>query len=169
MNIKLIGIFFIWWNLISCQIEQVENIEIKSIDEYLSIKEGIKIYYGENLLEDKSNKTYKIVNISDTIKFSLSEEEKELINKSFIKEKIYNFIDKEQSIGEIDNMIRMPKTIEIRTNKRNILVKYRYFFNDQKSIIDKDKTKRFNKFMRAIDSIIYYKKIYKENNIFKKR
>lgn len=127
MNIKLIGIFFIWWNLISCQIEQVENIEIKSIDEYLSIKEGIKIYYGENLLEDKSNKTYKIVNISDTIKFSLSEEEKELINKSFIKEKIYNFIDKEQSIGEIDNMIRMPKTIEIRTNKRNILVKYRYF------------------------------------------
>ena len=71
MNIKLIGIFFIWWNLISCQIEQVENIEIKSIDEYLSIKEGIKIYYGENLLEDKSNKTYKIVNISDTIKFSI--------------------------------------------------------------------------------------------------
>ena len=154
MNIKLIGIFFIWWNLISCQIEQVENIEIKSIDEYLSIKEGIKIYYRENLLEDKSNKTYKIVNISDTIKFSLSEEEKELINKSFIKEKIYNFIDKEQSIGEIDNMIRMPKTIEIRTNKRNILVKYRYFFNDKKSIIDKDKTKRFNKFMRTIDSII---------------
>ena len=154
MNIKLIGIFFIWWNLISCQIEQVENIEIKSINEYLSIKEGIKIYYGENLLEDKSNKTYKIVNISDTIKFSLSEEEKGLINKSFIKEKIYNFIDKEQSIGEIDNMIRMPKTIEIRTNKRNILVKYRYFFNDQKSIIDKDKTKRFNKFMRTIDSII---------------
>ena len=95
--------------------------------------------------------------------------EKELINKSFIKEKIYNFIDKEQSIGEIDNMIRMPKTIEIRTNKRNILVKYRYFFNDQKSIIDKDKTKRFNKFMRAIDSIIYYKEIYKENNIFKKK
>lgn len=48
-------------------------------------------------------------------------------------------------------------------------MKYRYFFNDQKSIIDKDKTKRFNKFMRTIDSIIYYKEIYKENNIFKKK
>jgi|GEM_PF-2093886 hypothetical protein len=160
-------IIYIIFLFVSCQ-EKVEDVIVKSENKYISISKGLQVYKLKNIVEIKDSNSFKVIDSLDILNFKLSEEEKQLINKSFNKEKIYTFEDSEKEIGEIENTIKLPKMIEIKTNRRNILVEYNYFFYDQKYIINKDKTKRFNNFMRTIDSIIYYKEKLKENNIFKK-
>lgn len=91
----------------------------------------------------------------DSIKINLSDSDWKAINESFLKNKIISFSHVNDDIGEKTNSIEVGEKYLITTNDRKLVVNYNYFFNDSK--INKNKTKRFKKFMKVCDSIINYK------------
>lgn len=147
------SIVFILFSCSKEKKEKIENVIIITENKYLSIYEGFEINNREDFIRGKNN--YELVYIKDTIKFEITEEEKNIINKSFIQNKIEYISKNNMNIGEKVEYIIMPKKINIKTNRRNIDIEYNYFLDEVK--IDKIKTMEINNFLRTIDSILHYK------------
>ena len=93
----------------------------------------------------------------DSINIKLSERDRDIINKSFVKNKLFEFEDNINDVGVLANSIEQPMKIKIETNKRTINITYHYFLGNDENIINKGRTKRIKNFMKTFDSIIYYK------------
>lgn len=153
VKIFYMSIVFILFSCSKEKKEKIENVIIITENKYLSIYEGFEINNREDFIRGKNN--YELVYIKDTIKFEITEEEKNIINKSFIQNKIEYISKNNMNIGEKVEYIIMPKKINIKTNRRNIDIEYNYFLDEVK--IDKIKTMEINNFLRTIDSILHYK------------
>lgn len=126
--------------------ELPNNITVKGKNKYISTEDNIVVYSTLDYLED---------NRSDSINVYLSKEDWGILNKSFIKNKLFLFRGINDDIGIKTNSIEIPEKYIIKTNSRNIIINYRYYFDG--SEINKEKTERFKSFIKVFDSIIYYK------------
>ncbi|MBL1222033.1 hypothetical protein JET18_14360 [Chryseobacterium sp. L7] len=136
--------------LFSCtQKEQLEGRDISSTDftRFVSTAKGIVVY--ESISYTEKSKT-------DTFKIRFSDQDWDILAKSFDKNQIYTLND-DSDIGERNNSISQPKTFRIRTNKRILSIHYNYFIGEKEKI-NEDKSKRMMRFMRTFDSLVYYKK-----------
>ncbi len=98
---------------------------------------------------------YTEPDVSDTLRFKLTDQDWDFLQKSFDKNEIY-LINNNTKIGERVHSIYQSDKIKIKTNKRLLSVEYRYFL-DEKEVFDSLKSKKFEKFMKTFDSLVYFR------------
>ncbi len=147
LNIKILLIAFCPI-IFSCEKMETLNkdIQISNLNRNLSTIHGTDIYTSHLQIEPDT---------SDTLKFKLTENDWAILRKSYDKNKIYLINDKTK-VGQRANSIYMPDRIKIRTNKRLLSVEYRYFIGEKEKF-DSVKSISFNKFMKTLDSLVYYR------------
>ncbi|MGH1518970.1 hypothetical protein [Chryseobacterium sp. JK1] len=140
--------------MLSCEQKEVlaKDISIKTLTRNLSTIKGTDIYTSFMMIEDDT---------SDTLRFKLTDKDWAILNESFDRNQIH-LINNKTKIGEEVNSATMSQHIKIRTNKRLISVEYDYYFAREKALFDTIKTIKFKKFMRTVDSLVYFRS--KETN-----
>ncbi|WP_223608898.1 hypothetical protein [Chryseobacterium sp. OSA05B] len=148
-KIKKIVTFLSLAVLFSCtEKEQLEgrDLSLSKENTFVSTTQGIVVYESNSFTEESK---------SDTFKIRFSNQDWDILRKSFDKNQIYT-LDDDSDIGESTTSISLPKTISIKTNKRKLSITYHYFM-DRKDKIDQDKSGKLKRFMRTFDSLIYYR------------
>lgn len=122
------------------------DISLSKENTFVSTAKGIVVYESTSFTEESK---------SDTFKIQFSNQDWDILRKSFDKNQIYT-LDDDSDIGESSTYMSLPKTINIKTNKRNLSINYHYFINE-KDKINQDKSAKLKRFMRTFDSLIYYR------------
>lgn len=131
--------------------ENLKKIEmINDHDEkYISLNQEKLTIYNRSYYFTEADKV-------DSIQIYLSDIDWKIINKSFLDNDIIYFKNENNDIGEKTNSIVLGEKYLLTTSQRKVLVNYNYFFDNHK--INQEKTKKFQKFMKVVDSIISSKK-----------
>lgn len=122
------------------------DISLSKENTFVSTAKGIVVYESNSFTEESK---------SDTFKIRFSTHDWDILRESFDKNQIFTLND-DSDLGERTTSMSLPKTISIKTNKRNLSINYHYFINE-KDKIDQDKSEKLKSIMRTFDSLIYYR------------
>ncbi|QOW09871.1 hypothetical protein Q73A0000_05585 [Kaistella flava (ex Peng et al. 2021)] len=136
---KNIGIFFLLFFLTSCN-------ENKIIKNSIILKDPSDIYDFKN----KVHSHFDIIGDGSKTRFYLTDKDWNYLEKSFIKNKIYDLKDKK--IGFYTNSIDFGYALKIETKKEILTLKTEGLLSDKKGFLN-DESQKYDKFVREVFSL----------------